>query len=133
MEPMQPVQQAAAGVARTAVIAVPAVPLSRYLILSAVLFVIGVTGVLIKRNPIIIFMSIELMLNAVNVSFIAFARYLGDVGGQMFAIFVMAVAAAEVAVGLGILISIFRSRENINVDEINLMQGSASGGTARGS
>jgi len=123
MEPMQPVQQAAAGVARTAVIAVPAVPLSWYLILSAVLFVIGVTGVLIKRNPIIIFMSIELMLNAVNVSFIAFARYLGDVGGQMFAIFVMAVAAAEVAVGLGILISIFRSRENINVDEINLMQG----------
>ena len=99
------------------------VPLSWYLTLSAVLFTIGVVGVLIKRNPIVIFMSIELMLNAVNVSFIAFSRYLGDVGGQMFAVFVMAVAAAEVAVGLGILISIFRSRENINVDEINLMQG----------
>ena len=125
MEPVQPVQHAAAGAAHTAAAAAvaPAVPLSWYLILSAVLFVIGVTGVLIKRNPIIIFMSIELMLNAVNVSFIAFARYLGDVGGQMFSIFVMAVAAAEVAVGLGILISIFRSRENINVDEINLMQG----------
>jgi NADH-quinone oxidoreductase subunit K len=101
----------------------PGVPLSWYLILSAILFTIGVVGVLIKRNPIVIFMCIELMLNAVNVSFIGFARYLGDVGGQMFAIFVMAVAAAEVAVGLGILISIFRSRENINVDEINLMQG----------
>ena len=99
------------------------VPLSWYLTLSAVLFTIGVVRVLIKRNPIVIFMSIELMLNSVNVSFIAFSRYLGDVGGQMFAIFVMAVAAAEVAVGLGILISIFRSRENINVDEINLMQG----------
>ncbi|MBC8101556.1 MAG: NADH-quinone oxidoreductase subunit NuoK [Cytophagales bacterium] len=100
-----------------------AVPLSWYLILSAMLFMIGVVGVLVKRNPIVIFMSIELMLNAVNLSFIAFGRYLGNVGGQMFAIFVMAVAAAEVAVGLGILISIFRSRENINVDEINVMKG----------
>ena len=99
------------------------VPLSWYLILSGILFTIGVVGVLIKRNPIVIFMSIELMLNAVNVSFIAFGRYLGDNGGQMFAIFVMAVAAAEVAVGLGILISIFRSRESINVDEVNLMRG----------
>jgi NADH-quinone oxidoreductase subunit K len=99
------------------------VPLSWYLILSAMLFLIGVVGVLVKRNPIVIFMSIELMLNAVNLSFIAFGRYLGHVGGQMFSIFVMAVAAAEVAVGLGILISIFRSRENINVDEINVMKG----------
>ena len=115
---MEPVQQTAAAVAQNF-----PVPLSWYLTLSAVLFTIGVVGVLIKRNPIVIFMSIELMLNAVNVSFIAFSRYLGDAGGQMFAIFVMAVAAAEVAVGLGILISIFRSRENINVDEINLMQG----------
>ncbi len=103
--------------------AVPPVPLSWYLILSAVLFTIGVVGVLVKRNPIVIFMCIELMLNSVNLSFIAFARYLGDTGGLMFTIFVMAVAAAEVAVGLGILVSIFRSRENINVDEINLMRG----------
>lgn len=99
------------------------VPLSWYLILSAVLFTVGVVGVLVKRNPIVIFMCIELMLNSVNLSFIAFARYLGDTGGLMFTIFVMAVAAAEVAVGLGILVSIFRSRENINVDEINLMRG----------
>jgi NADH-quinone oxidoreductase subunit K len=99
------------------------VPLSWYLILAAILFSIGVVGVLIKRNPIVIFMCIELMLNAVNLTFVAFSRYLGHGGGQMFAIFVMAVAAAEVAVGLGILISIFRSRENINVDEVNLMRG----------
>ena len=99
------------------------VPLSWYLILSALLFTIGVVGVLVKRNPIVIFMCIELMLNAVNISFVALARYLNDVGGMMFTIFVMAVAAAEVAVGLGILITIFRSRENINVDEVNLMRG----------
>ena len=99
------------------------VPLSWYLILSTMLFAIGVVGVLVKRNPIVIFMSVELMLNAVNLSFIAWGRFLGNAGGQMFAIFVMAVAAAEVAVGLGILISIFRSRENINVDEINVMRG----------
>ena len=105
------------------VAAAAGVPLSWYLMLSAVLFTIGVVGVLIKRNPIVIFMCIELMLNSVNVTFIAFSRYLGDSGGLMFTIFVMAVAAAEVAVGLGILISIFRSRENINVDEVNVMQG----------
>jgi NADH-quinone oxidoreductase subunit K len=99
------------------------VPLSWYLILSALLFTIGAVGVLVKRNPIVIFMCIELMLNAVNLSFIAFGRYLNNPGGMMFSIFVMAVAAAEVAVGLGILISIFRSRENINVDEINVMRG----------
>jgi len=99
------------------------VPLSWYLILSALLFTVGVVGVLVKRNPIVIFMCVELMLNAVNLTFIAFGRYLSDAGGQMFAIFVMAVAAAEVAVGLGILISIFRSRENINVDEVSLMRG----------
>jgi NADH-quinone oxidoreductase subunit K len=99
------------------------VPLSWYLILATLLFVIGAVGVLIKRNPIVIFMCVELMLNAVNLTFLAFGRYLGDVGGQMFSIFVMAVAAAEVAVGLGILISIFRSRESINVDEVNLMKG----------
>ena len=93
------------------------------MILSALLFSIGVVGVIVKRNPIVIFMSVELMLNAVNLSLIAFGRYLGNTGGQMLAIFVMAVAASEVAVGLGILIAIFRSRENINVDEVNLMRG----------
>jgi len=99
------------------------VPLAWYLILSALLFVIGVVGVLIKRNPIVIFMCVELMLNAVNLSLVAFGRYLGDAGGQMLSIFVMAVAAAEVAVGLGILIAIFRLRDNINVDETNTMRG----------
>jgi NADH-quinone oxidoreductase subunit K len=99
------------------------VPLSWYLILSALLFTIGVVGVLVKRNPIVIFMCVELMLNAVNLSLVAFGRYLGDAGGQMLSIFVMAVAAAEVAVGLGILIAIFRLRDNINVDETNTMRG----------
>jgi NADH-quinone oxidoreductase subunit K len=103
--------------------AAPGVPLSWYLILSAILFTTGVVGVLVKRNPLVIFMCIELMLNSVNLSLIAFGRYLGDPGGQMITIFVLAVAAAEVAVGLGILVTIFRARENINVDEINLMQG----------
>ena len=99
------------------------VPLSWYLILSALLFTIGVVGVLVKRNPIVIFMCVELMLNAVNLTLVAFGRYLGDAGGQMLSIFVMAVAAAEVAVGLGILIAIFRLRDNINVDETNTMRG----------
>lgn len=99
------------------------VPLSWYLILSALLFVTGVVGVLVKRNPIVIFMCVELMLNAVNLTLVAFGRYLGDAGGQMLSIFVMAVAAAEVAVGLGILIAIFRLRDNINVDETNTMRG----------
>jgi NADH-quinone oxidoreductase subunit K len=99
------------------------VPLSWYLILSALLFTTGMVGVLVKRNPIVIFMCVELMLNAVNLSLVAFGRYLGDAGGQMLSIFVMAVAAAEVAVGLGILIAIFRLRDNINVDETNTMRG----------
>ena len=99
------------------------VPLAWYLILATLLFTIGAVGVLIKRNPIVIFMCVEMMLNAVNLTFISFGRYLGDTGGQMFSIFVMAVAAAEVAVGLGILLSIFRSREDINVDEVSLLKG----------
>src|ERR1051325_4610521 len=99
------------------------VPTANYLVLSGILFTIGVVGVLIKRNPIVIFMCVELMLNAVNLTFVAFSRYKGDIGGQMMVIFVMAVAAAEVAVGLGILVSIFRNRESINVDEIDLMKG----------
>ena len=93
------------------------------MILSAVLFTIGIVGVLVKRNPIVIFMCVELMLNAVNLTFVAFSRYHGDLGGQMMVIFVMAVAAAEVAVGLGILVSIFRNRTSISVDEIDLMKG----------
>lgn len=99
------------------------IPLDYYLILSAILFTIGVVGVLIKRNPIVIFMCVELMLNAVNLTFVAFSRYRNDLGGQMMVIFVLAVAAAEVAVGLGILVSIFRNRTSINVDEIDLMKG----------
>lgn len=110
-------------------------PLNSYLILSAILFTIGVTGVLIKRNPIVIFMCVELMLNAVNLTLIAFSRFQSTVAstngighshamdGQMMVIFVMAVAAAEVSVGLGILVSIFRNRTAINVDEIDLMKG----------
>lgn len=99
------------------------IPLAWYLALSALLFTTGAVGVLVKRNPIVIFMCIELMLNAVNLSLVAFGRFLGDAGGQMLSIFVMAVAAAEVAVGLGILIAIFRLRDNINVDETNTMRG----------
>ena len=105
------------------------IPLNYYLILSAILFTIGVVGVLVKRNPIVIFMCVELMLNAVNLTFVAFSRYQSvtnpqtAIGGQMMVIFVLAVAAAEVSVGLGILVSIFRNRTSINVDEIDLMKG----------
>ncbi len=99
-----------------------AVPTANYLILSAILFTIGVTGVLIKRNPIVIFMCIELMLNAVNLSFIALGRHFGQVAGQMYVVFVMAVAAAEVAIGLGIIVAIFRTKETIDMDEVNLMK-----------
>lgn len=98
-------------------------PLSAYLIVSAILFTLGTVGVLVRRNPIIMFMCVELMLNAVNLSFIAFSRYLNDIGGQLMVLFVMAVAAAEVAVGLGIIVSIFRNRESINVDTLDVMQG----------
>jgi NADH-quinone oxidoreductase subunit K len=98
------------------------VPTSFYLALSAVLFTIGVIGVLIKRNPIVIFMCIELMLNAVNLTFIALGRHFGHVNGQMYVIFVMAVAAAEVAIGLGIIVAIFRTKETIDIDEVNLLK-----------
>jgi NADH-quinone oxidoreductase subunit K len=102
---------------------ITAVPLNYYLVLSAILFTIGVTGVLIKRNPIIIFMCIELMLNAVNLTFVAFSRYHQNLSGQMIVIFVLAVAAAEVSVGLGIIVSIFRARVSINIDEMDVMRG----------
>lgn len=98
-------------------------PLSAYLVVSAILFAIGVTGVLIRRNPLIIFMSIELMLNAVNLSFIAFSRYLDSADGQAFVFIVLTVAAAEVVVGLAIIVSIFRTRHNIDVDEMNILRG----------
>ncbi|MDA1000958.1 MAG: NADH-quinone oxidoreductase subunit NuoK [bacterium] len=98
------------------------VPLSHYLALSAILFIIGGAGVLMRRNAIIVLMSIELMLNAVNITFVGFARQLGDLTGQVFAIFVIAVAAAEAAVGLAILISLNRDRTIMNVDEVNLLK-----------
>jgi NADH-quinone oxidoreductase subunit K len=97
-------------------------PLTHYLILSSILFAIGVWGVLRNRNALIIFMSIELMLNAVNLTLMAFSSYLKDYSGQVYVFLVMAVAAAEVAVGLAIIISIFRYKESVNVDEINVMK-----------
>jgi NADH-quinone oxidoreductase subunit K len=100
-----------------------AVPLNAYLILSGILFTIGVIGVLIKRNPIVIFMCIELMLNAVNLTLVAFSRYHQNLSGQLIVIFVLAVAAAEVSVGLGIIVSIFRARVSINIDEMDIMRG----------
>ena len=98
------------------------VPLSYYLALSAVLFVIGVVGVLIRKNIIIILLSIELMLNAANINFVAFSHYLQDITGQVFVFFVMTVAAAEVAVGLAIVIALYRNRSTINVEDISLMK-----------
>jgi NADH-quinone oxidoreductase subunit K len=93
------------------------VPLSAYLILSAFLFATGVVGVAIRRNALIIFMSIELMLNAVNLTFLAFARFLNSMDGQIFVFFVMVVAAAEVAVGLAIIITLYRNRNTLNPDD----------------
>jgi NADH-quinone oxidoreductase subunit K len=94
-----------------------------YLLLSALLFTIGVVGVLVRRNAIVVFMCIELMLNAVNLSFLAFARSAGTLDGQVLAFFVMVVAAAEVVVGLGILVAIFRKRSSTSVDDVNLLKG----------
>jgi len=98
------------------------VPSSWYLILSALLFTLGVVGFLIKRSLITVFMSIELMLNAVNLSFVTFAHEWHAVKGQIFVFFVMMVAAAEAAVGLAIIIAIFRARATLNVDQIDLMK-----------
>lgn len=96
---------------------------THYLVLAAIVFTIGVVGVLTRRNILIILMSIELMLNAVNLNLVAFSRQLQDLGGQVFAVFVITVAAAEAAVGLGILIALFRNKETVNVDEIDLLKG----------
>jgi len=99
------------------------VPTSYYIALSAVLFVMGLTGVLIRRNAIIIFMSVELMLNSANLAFVAFARAYQDMSGQIFVFFVMTVAAAEVAVGLALIVAIFKNKRSINVDEVSSLKG----------
>ena len=99
------------------------VPLEYYQVVSALLFTIGLVGVLARRSALVIFMSIELMLNAVNLSFVAFSRMHAQMDGQIFVFFVMAVAAAEVAVGLAILVAIFRSRETASVDDVHLLKG----------
>jgi NADH-quinone oxidoreductase subunit K len=98
------------------------VPLSWYLILSALLFSLGAAGFLIRRNIITIFMSIELMLNAVNLSFITFSYQFKEVNGHVFAFFVMVVAAAEAAVGLAIIITVFKNRQTLNIDDIDSMK-----------
>jgi NADH-quinone oxidoreductase subunit K len=99
------------------------VPTSYVLILSAVLFILGVLGVLVRRNAIVMFMSIELMLNAANLAFIAFARAHQNLSGQVFVFFVIAVAAAEVAVGLALIVAIFRTKHSIDVDQISSLKG----------
>ena len=96
--------------------------LSWYLALSAVLFTIGVVGVMVKRNVISMFMCIELMLNAVNLTFVAFSSFFRDLSGQLFVFIVMTVAAAEAAVGLGIIIAIFRNRESLDVDDASVLK-----------
>jgi NADH-quinone oxidoreductase subunit K len=98
------------------------ITITHYITLSAILFTIGVIGVLIRRNAIVIFMCIELMLNAVNLSFVAFAHYLNSMQGQLFVFFTMTVAAAEAAVGLAIIVSVFRNKETVNIDDINIMK-----------
>ncbi len=94
-----------------------------FAILSAILFVLGAVTVLVRRNPLVMFMGIELMLNAVNLTFVAFSRYLNNLDGQVFVFIVLTVAAAEVAVGLALIVAIFRQRENVDVDEIDALKG----------
>jgi NADH-quinone oxidoreductase subunit K len=98
------------------------VPLAHILALSVILFALGVAGFLIRRNIITVFMCIELMLNAVNLAFIGFSRYLGNLAGQIFVLFVIVVAAAEAAVGLAIIIAIYRNRESLSIDELDSMK-----------
>ena len=98
-------------------------PIAYYIGLSAILFTLGALGVLIRRNAIIIFMSVELMLNAGNLAFVAFARQYQSMSGQIFVFFVMAVAAAEVAVGLALIVAIFKNKQSINVDEVSGLKG----------
>lgn len=96
--------------------------INAYLILSAILFAIGTIGVLTRRNAIVIFMCVEMMLNAVNLSFIAFSKYLGNLDGQIFVFFVMTVAAAEAAVGLALMIAFYKNRESVDVEDMNLLK-----------
>ena len=98
------------------------IPIEFYLVLSAFMFITGVTGVLTRRNAIVVFMSIELMLNSANLSLVAFSSYLGNPVGQLFVFFVMTVAAAEAAVGLAIIIALFRNKLTMNIDEINILK-----------
>ncbi len=99
------------------------VPTMYYVLLSAVLFTLGVLGVLIRRNAIVVFMSVELMLNAANLAFVAFARELATIDGQVIVFFVITVAAAEVAVGLALLVAIFRTRNTADIDEVSTLRG----------
>ena len=99
------------------------IPLTYYLVLSAILFTMGALGVLIRRNALIIFMSVELMLNASNLAFVAFARQYNVFDGQLFVFFVMTVAAAEVAVGLALIVAIFRTKHSIDVDQMSSLKG----------
>jgi NADH-quinone oxidoreductase subunit K len=96
---------------------------NHFVILSAILFSIGAVGVLVRRNPLIMFMSIELMLNAANLAFVGFSRYLQSIDGQVFVFLILTVAAAEVAVGLAIIVALFRARETVDVDEANALKG----------
>ena len=98
------------------------IPIEYYLILSAFMFSVGIIGVLTRRNAIVVFMCVELMLNSANLTLITYSSYLGDVAGQLFVFFVMAVAAAEAAVGLAIIIAIFRNKLTVNIDEINILK-----------
>ncbi len=99
------------------------VPISYFLAVSAALFTLGVVGVLVRRNALVVFMSIELMLNAVNLAFVAFARQWGSLEGQVLVFFVLVVAAVEVVVGLAIIVDIFRSRDTVDVDDVDLLRG----------
>jgi NADH-quinone oxidoreductase subunit K len=98
------------------------VTLQHYLFLAAALFTLGAVGVMFRRNLIVILMSLELMLNAVNLTFIAFSRYLGSIEGQIFVLFIMVVAAAEVAVGLAIAVAVYRQRGTVDINQVNLMK-----------
>src|ERR671930_1794414 len=121
-------QETPGGRVSTALESIKHPDLSKFLVIGAILFIIGVAGVLTRRNIIVIFMSIELILNAANLNFIAFARYLQDTGsanavaGQVFTVFIIVVAAAEAAIGLGIVIALYRNKETIWLDEIDLLK-----------
>ena len=98
------------------------VPMEYYLLLSAFMFIVGVAGVLTRRNAIVVFMSVELMINSANLSLITFSSFMGNPVGQLFVFFVMTVAAAEAAVGLAIIIALFRNKQTVNIDEINILK-----------